>query len=37
MLPKIAYGLPQFPDYPDMLTYLEAAFAVPDSARPYPS
>ena len=30
MLPKIAYSLPQFPDYPDMLAYLKAAFSDPD-------
>ena len=33
MLPKIAYGLPQFPDYPDMLAYLESAFGDPDRAQ----
>ena len=33
MLPKIAYGLPQFPDYPDMLVYLEAAFGDPDRVQ----
>ena len=33
MLPKIAYGLPQFPDYPDMLAYLEAAFGDPDRVQ----
>jgi hypothetical protein len=33
MLPKIAYGLPQFSDYPDMLAYLEAAFGDPDRVQ----
>lgn len=30
ILPKIAYGLPQFPDYPDILAYLEKAFGDPN-------
>lgn len=33
MLPKIVYGLPQSPDYPDMLAYLEAAFGDPDRVQ----
>jgi hypothetical protein len=30
ILPKITYGLPQFPDYPDILAYLEKAFGDPN-------
>jgi len=30
ILPKISYGLPQFPDYPDILVYLEKAFGDPN-------
>jgi hypothetical protein len=30
ILPKITDGLPQFPDYPDILAYLEKAFGDPN-------
>jgi hypothetical protein len=30
ILPKISDGLPQFPDYPDVLAYLEKAFGDPN-------
>jgi hypothetical protein len=30
ILLKITYGLPQFPDYPDILAYLEKAFGDPN-------
>jgi hypothetical protein len=30
ILPKTYYGVPDFPDYPEMLTYLEDAFGDPD-------
>jgi hypothetical protein len=33
MLPKTAYGIPQFVDYPDMLSYLEKAFGDPDRVQ----
>ena len=30
ILPKISYGVPQFPDYTDILAYLEKAFRDPN-------
>jgi len=33
MLPKTAYGIPQFIDYEDMLLYLEKAFGDPDRVQ----
>ena len=33
ILPKTAYGIPQFVDYPEMLNYLENAFGDPDRVQ----
>jgi hypothetical protein len=33
ILPRMVFGVPQFPDYPDLLEYLEVAFGDPDRVQ----